>query len=79
MILRSMLIASAATLGRYHQASASAQDAARALRPLAGPLAGGMFAAGLVVSAVVTLPVLIASTAYVTARSSTGAAACGSR
>jgi Mn2+/Fe2+ NRAMP family transporter len=67
VILWSMLVASAATLGRYHhQAPASPQDAARALRPLAGPLAGGMFAAGLVVSAVVTLPVLIASTAYVT-------------
>jgi Mn2+/Fe2+ NRAMP family transporter len=66
VILWSMLVASAATLGRRHQAVASAQDAAAALRPLAGPLAGGLFAAGLVVSAVVALPVLIASTAYVT-------------
>ena len=44
---------------------ASAQDAARALRPLAGPLAGDLFAAGLVISAVVALPVLMASTAHV--------------
>src|SRR5215472_15949930 len=60
-----MLAASAATLGRHHQVVSSAQDAARALRPLAGTLAGDIFAAGLVISAVVALPVLIASTAYV--------------
>ena len=65
VILWSMLVASAATLGRRHQPVASAQDAARALRPLAGPLAGDLFAAGLVISAVVALPVLMASTAYV--------------
>jgi Mn2+/Fe2+ NRAMP family transporter len=60
-----MLIASAATLGRHHEAVASAQQAARALRPLAGSLAAGLFAAGLVISAVVALPVLLATTAYV--------------
>lgn len=64
LILWPTLVASAATLGRSHQAVASAQAAAVALRPLAGPLAGRMFAAGLVVSAVVALPVLTASTAY---------------
>ena len=64
-ILWSMLVASAATLGRHHAAVASAQDAAGALRPLAGPLSASLFAAGLVVSAVVALPVLIASTAHV--------------
>lgn len=64
-ILWSMLVASAATLGRTHQSASSAQDAARALRPLAGVLAGDLFAVGLIVSAVVALPVLIASTAYV--------------
>ena len=65
VVLWSMLVASAATLGRHHQVVASAQDAARALRPLAGPLATDLFAAGLVTSAVVALPVLMASTAYV--------------
>jgi Mn2+/Fe2+ NRAMP family transporter len=60
-----MLVASAATLGRHHEAVTSAQQAARALRPLAGSLAAGLFAAGLVVSAVVALPVLLATTAYV--------------
>jgi Mn2+/Fe2+ NRAMP family transporter len=65
VVFWSMLVASAATLGRNHHAVASAQDAARALRPLAGALAGDLFAAGLLVSAVVSLPVLMASTAYV--------------
>jgi Mn2+/Fe2+ NRAMP family transporter len=65
LILWSMLVASAATLGRHRQVPATAQGAARSLRPLAGPLAGDLFAIGLVVSAVVALPVLIASTGYV--------------
>jgi Mn2+/Fe2+ NRAMP family transporter len=65
VILWSMLAASAATLGRHHQAVVSAQDAAGALRPLAGSAAGDLFAAGLVISAVVALPVLMATTAHV--------------
>jgi Mn2+/Fe2+ NRAMP family transporter len=65
LVLWSMLVASAATLGRRHQVPGSAQGAARSLRPLAGPAAGDLFAIGLVVSAVVALPVLIASTGYV--------------
>ena len=60
-----MLIASGATLGRRHYAIASAQEAAQALRPLAGSLAADLFAVGLVVSAVVALLVLMATTAYV--------------
>jgi len=65
VILWCMLVASAATLGRHHQAAASAQDAAGALRPLAGSAAADLFAAGLITSAVVALPVLMATTAYV--------------
>ena len=65
VILWFMLVASAATLGEHHQPVVSAQDAAQALRPLAGSLAADVFAVGLVVSAVVALPVLMASTAYV--------------
>jgi len=65
LILWFMYVASAATLGQQHQTVASAQDAAQALRPLAGPLAASVFAVGLVVSAVVALPVLMATTAYV--------------
>ena len=64
-ILWCMLVASAATLGRHHQAVTSAQDAAGALRPLAGSAAADLFAAGLITSAVIALPVLMATTAYV--------------
>jgi len=64
-IFWSMLVASAATLGRTHQRVASAQEAAQALRPLAGGLASDLFASGLVISAMVALPVLMATTAYV--------------
>jgi Mn2+/Fe2+ NRAMP family transporter len=65
VILWFMLVASAATLGKHHQAVATADDAARALRPLAGSAAADLFGAGLVVSAVVALPVLLATTAHV--------------
>jgi len=65
VILWFMLVASAATLGQHHETVSSVQDAAGALRPLAGPLASNMFAFGLLISAVVALPVLMATTAYV--------------
>jgi Mn2+/Fe2+ NRAMP family transporter len=65
LILWFMLVASAATLGAHHQPVDSAAEAATALRPLAGSLAADLYAAGLVVSAVVALPVLMATTAYV--------------
>jgi Mn2+/Fe2+ NRAMP family transporter len=65
VILWFMLITSAATLGTHHEPVASAQDAAQALRPLAGGLAADLFAAGIITSAVVALPVLMASTSYV--------------
>jgi Mn2+/Fe2+ NRAMP family transporter len=65
VIFWSMLVSSGATLGRLHHPVSSAQDAALALRPIAGHLAANLFAAGLFVSAVVALPVLMATTAYV--------------
>lgn len=65
MILWFMLITAAATLGVHHEKVASAQDAALALRPLAGSAAAGLFALGLVASAVVALPVLMTTTAHV--------------
>jgi NRAMP (natural resistance-associated macrophage protein)-like metal ion transporter len=43
----------------------TAQQAARALEPLAGPLAFALFAVGLVVSGLLAVPVLAASTSYV--------------
>src|SRR5271167_5157847 len=65
VILWFMLVASAATLGRHHETVSSVQQAAQALGPLAGSLASELFAFGLLVSAVVALPVLMATTAYV--------------
>ena len=65
VILWFMLVASAATLAKHHQAVATAADAARALRPLAGSAAADLFGAGLIVSAVIALPVLLATTAHV--------------
>jgi Mn2+/Fe2+ NRAMP family transporter len=65
VILWFMLVASAATLGQHHESVGSARDAARALGPLAGARATDLFAVGLVTSAVVALPVLMATTAYV--------------
>ncbi len=65
VVLWFMLVAAAATLGRHHQSAASAQDAAQALRPLAGAAAADLFAAGLVISALVAVPVLLATTGYV--------------
>jgi Mn2+/Fe2+ NRAMP family transporter len=65
VIMWSMMVTSAATLGRRHQTAATAQQAAQELRPLAGSLATDLFAVGLITSAVVALPVLMATTAYV--------------
>lgn len=65
VILWFMLVASAATLGQHHNTVTSAQEAAQALRPVAGSAAADLFALGLVVSSIVALPVLMATTAYV--------------
>jgi Mn2+/Fe2+ NRAMP family transporter len=65
LVLWCMVVASAATLGQHHQQVASAAEAARVLRPLAGSAAADLFAFGLVASALVALPVLMATTAYV--------------
>jgi Mn2+/Fe2+ NRAMP family transporter len=65
LVLWFMVVTSAATLGRHHPTVASAHEAALALRPLAGSAATDLFSFGLVISAVVALPVLMASTAYV--------------
>jgi Mn2+/Fe2+ NRAMP family transporter len=61
-----ILVATGATLGVQHLRADTAGRAAQALRPVAGPLAGDVFALGLLASAVVALPVLMATTAYVT-------------
>jgi Mn2+/Fe2+ NRAMP family transporter len=64
-ILWFMLVAAAATLGKHQQSVATVEDAARALRPLAGSAAADLFAGGIVISALVALPVLLATTAHV--------------
>jgi Mn2+/Fe2+ NRAMP family transporter len=59
-----ILVATGATLGARHQPVLTAGDAASALRPLAGPFAGDLFAVALLASALLALPVLAASAAY---------------
>lgn len=59
-----ILVASGATLGLHHQRVASAEEAAQALRPVAGPFASVLFAIGLLTSAVIALPVIMATGAY---------------
>jgi Mn2+/Fe2+ NRAMP family transporter len=60
-----ILISTGATLGIHHKTVQTAQDAAQALVPVAGPIAGYLFAAGLLASAVLAVPVLVATSAYV--------------
>jgi Mn2+/Fe2+ NRAMP family transporter len=59
-----ILIATAATLGVHHHEVQTAEDAARALRPFAGAAASVLFGIGLLASALLVLPVLMATTAY---------------
>lgn len=58
------LIAVGATLGVHHKPVQSAQDAAAALTPVAGPAAAYLFAAGLLASSFIAVPVLAATCGY---------------
>jgi Mn2+/Fe2+ NRAMP family transporter len=60
-----ILVSTGATLGVHHQRVDTAGQAAQALRPLAGSLASDIFALGLLASALVALPILVATAAYV--------------
>lgn len=60
-----ILIGTGATLGVAHKPVQTAQDAAQALAPVAGPIASYLFAAGLLASALLAVPVLAATSAYV--------------
>jgi Mn2+/Fe2+ NRAMP family transporter len=60
-----ILIGTGATLDIHHKTVQTAQDAAQALVPVAGPIAGFLFAAGLLASAMLAVPVLAATSAYV--------------
>lgn len=59
-----MIASSRALFGRGGVAVFTAGDAARALEPLAGPWASGLFAMGIVGSGLLAVPVLATSTAY---------------
>jgi Mn2+/Fe2+ NRAMP family transporter len=67
LVLGFILVASGATLGVHHQRVDTAQQAAQALRPLAGPFASDLFAVGLLASAIIALPVITATGGYATA------------
>jgi Mn2+/Fe2+ NRAMP family transporter len=60
-----ILVATGATLGIHHHRVETAEDAARALRPIAGAAASAIFAAALLAAALLALPVLTATTAHV--------------
>jgi len=57
-----IVISTSATLYAHHMTIKTAAEAARALEPLAGPLAGYLFALGLIGSGLVAIPVLLVST-----------------
>ena len=59
-----ILIATGSTLGLEHKHVETAQQAAQALTPIAGPAAALLFGVGLLASSVIAVPVLAASTAY---------------
>lgn len=62
-----IVIGTGATLGVHHQQVQTAQDAANALAPVAGRFASVIFGIGLLASAILALPVLAATSAYVMA------------
>jgi Mn2+/Fe2+ NRAMP family transporter len=59
-----ILIITGATLGANHRHVDTAEQAAAALRPLAGPLASVVFGVGLLASSAIAVPVLAATSAY---------------
>ena len=60
-----ILIATGATLGVHHKVVQTAEDAANALTPFAGRWASLLFGIGLLASALIAIPVLSATSAYV--------------
>lgn len=62
-----IVIATGATLGVHHQQVQTADEAAKALAPVAGRFASILFGLGLLGSALLALPVLLATSAYVVA------------
>ncbi|GAC1580863.1 MAG: divalent metal cation transporter [Candidatus Elarobacter sp.] len=62
-----ILVATGATLGVHHKSVQTAQEAAQALAPVAGKYAQLVFAIGLLGSALVAIPVIAGTSAYVAA------------
>jgi Mn2+/Fe2+ NRAMP family transporter len=62
-----IVVGTGATLGVHHKPVQTAQDAAAALAPLAGRFAPAIFGVGLLASAVLAVPVLAGTSAYVMA------------
>ncbi|HEY0614936.1 MAG TPA: divalent metal cation transporter [Candidatus Elarobacter sp.] len=62
-----ILIATGATLGIHHQRAETAEQAAQALAPFAGRYASLVFGVGLLGSALVAIPVIAGTCAYVAA------------
>lgn len=62
-----IIVTTAATLGAQHIHIVTAQDAAAALRPLAGPFAELIFALGMVGAGLLAVPVLAGASAYAVA------------
>ena len=60
-----ILVATGATLGTHHHKVQTAQEAAQALAPVAGKYASLVFAIGLLGSALVAIPVIAGTCAYV--------------
>jgi Mn2+/Fe2+ NRAMP family transporter len=64
-VMFAIMVTAAVTLGAHGAVQVeTAQQAAQALRPLAGELAGLLFAAGIVGTGLLAVPVLAGSTAY---------------
>lgn len=61
LIMFSVVVATGATLGAHGQSIQSAADAAKALAPIAGPLAGAVFALGFIGTGLLGVPVLASS------------------
>jgi Mn2+/Fe2+ NRAMP family transporter len=62
-----IVVSTGATLGVHHEKVNTAADAARALQPFAGAAATTLFGIGLLASALLALPILAATSAYVLA------------
>lgn len=58
LVMFAIIVATGATIGRHPTEINSAADAAKALRPLAGPLAGAVFALGFIGTGLLGVPVL---------------------